>query len=59
VYGASDRHAAYPAANPVAPVDFVATVYHCLGVSPDQTLPDNQGRPQAVCPGAPIQEILS
>ncbi len=59
VYGASDRHAAYPAANAVPPVDLMATMYHCLGVSPEQTLPDNQGRPQAVCPGAPIGELLA
>jgi hypothetical protein len=58
VYGASDRHAAYPAANPVPPVDLMATIYHCLGIGPEQTLPDSQGRPLAVCPGSPILELL-
>jgi hypothetical protein len=59
VYGASDRYAAYPAANPVAPVDLMATIYHCLGVPGELALPDNQGRPQAVCPGTPIGDLLA
>ncbi|MBI3863142.1 MAG: DUF1501 domain-containing protein [Planctomycetia bacterium] len=59
VYGASDRHAAYPAANPVAPVDLMATVFHCLGIPPELTLPDSQTRPQVVCPGEPIGELLA
>lgn len=59
VYDASDRHAAYPAANPVPPVDLIATVYHCLGVAPEQTLPDNQGRAQVVCPGSAIRDLIA
>ena len=59
VYGSSDRQAAYPASNPVAPVDLVATVYHLLGVNPELTLRDMQGRPLVVCPGTPIQALLS
>jgi hypothetical protein len=59
VYGASDRHAAYPAANPVAPVDLMATIYHCLGAPPDLSLVDSQSRPQVVCPGSIISELLN
>jgi hypothetical protein len=59
VYGSSDRHAAYPASNPVAPLDLVATVYHLLGVREHLTLPDAQGRPLVVCPGTPIRELLA
>jgi hypothetical protein len=59
VYGASDRHAAYPAANPVAPVDLVATVYHLLGVAGHLAIEDQQGRPQVVCPGTPIRQLLA
>jgi uncharacterized protein (DUF1501 family) len=58
VYGSSDRHAAFPASNPVAPVDLVATVYHLLGVPAEQTLPDAQGRPLVVCPGTAIRPLL-
>lgn len=59
VYGSSDRHAAYPASNPVVPVDLVATVYHLLGVEPELTLQDAQGRPLTICPGTRIDALLS
>ncbi|HEY1598056.1 MAG TPA: DUF1501 domain-containing protein [Pirellulales bacterium] len=59
VYGASDNHAAYPAADAVPPVDLVATVYHLLGVSPDAVLNDQQGRPLTICPGTPIRRLLA
>ncbi|MGD9647654.1 MAG: DUF1501 domain-containing protein [Pirellulales bacterium] len=59
VYGASDRHAAYPAENPVAPVDLVSTIYHLLGVPAEQALEDKAGRPRIVCPGAPISALWS
>lgn len=58
VYGSSDRHAAYPASNAVAPVDLVATAYHCLGVPPHVALEDQQNRPLVVCPGEPIRQLL-
>ncbi|MBX7165237.1 MAG: DUF1501 domain-containing protein [Pirellulales bacterium] len=58
VYGASDRMAAYPAADAVRPVDLVATAYHCLGISPELTVHDSLNRPLVVCPGAPIRELL-
>jgi hypothetical protein len=59
VYGSSDRQAAYPASNPVQPVDLIATVYHLLGVPAELALADNQGRPQVICPGTPIRELLA
>jgi hypothetical protein len=59
VYGSSDRHAAYPASNPVAPLDLVATVYHLLGVDEHLTLADAQGRPQPIRPGLPIRQLLA
>ncbi len=58
VYGKSDRHAAYPAADAVKPVDLTATIYHLLGVDPHLTLPDQQGRPLVVCPGTPVPGLL-
>jgi len=59
VYGASDRHAAYPAKDPVQPVDLIATAYHCLGVAPNQELHDSQNRPMVVCPGNKVNGLLS
>jgi hypothetical protein len=58
VYGASDRHAAYPAADAARPVDLLATVYHLLGVPPELVLTDRSDRPLVVCPGEVIGGVL-
>lgn len=59
VHGSSDRFGAYPASNPTAPADLVATVYHLLGVPPDLVLHDTTSRPHFVCTGRPIRELLA
>ncbi len=51
VYGASDRIAAYPVENPVDPVDIHATVFHCMGLHPDQTMIDALRRPHPLSVG--------
>lgn len=58
VHGASDRYAAYPSANPVAPADVVATIYHTLGVGTETMLRDRLDRPIPLCLGQPIREVL-
>jgi hypothetical protein len=58
VYGASDRHGAYPADQPVTPADLVATVLHLLGVPPDLELIDRLGRPLRACSGRPVLGVL-
>ncbi len=58
VYGASDKHAAYPAADAVLPVDLMATVHHLLGIPPELAMADAQGRPQVICPGEPVMKLL-
>jgi hypothetical protein len=60
VCGASDGQAAYVKDRPVRPADICATVYHCLGIDPETTLPDRAGRPIAISQGGtPIHEILA
>ncbi|MBL8817500.1 MAG: DUF1501 domain-containing protein [Planctomyces sp.] len=59
VYGASDRHAAYPSQNPVLPIDLAATVYDLLGVPLDLQLTDNSGRPHIICPGTPLRQLYT
>lgn len=59
VYGQSDAQAAYPAENPVAPRDLIASVYHLLGVPDQQVLKDVSGRPQFVCPGKTITDLFA
>jgi len=58
VHGRSDKHAAFPEENAVAPVDLIATVYHLLGVPEDQILEDQNRRPQYVRPGSTIKALL-
>jgi hypothetical protein len=59
VYGASDRIGAYPSRNPLRPADILATMYHCLGLSPDFELRDRQQRPYALVPwGSVINDLL-
>ncbi len=59
VYGASDEAAAYVTAHPHDPKDFIATLYHLLGVPADTTLYDNENRPHHLVIGRPITGILA
>jgi uncharacterized protein (DUF1501 family) len=60
VCGASDAQAAYVKDRPVSPADICATIYQCLGIDPDTTVPDRGGRPVAISQGGePIREILA
>jgi uncharacterized protein (DUF1501 family) len=58
VYGASDNSAAHPTSNPHDPADFVATLYHLLGVPPETQIRDATGRPHTVIVGQPIAGLL-
>ena len=60
VCGASDAQAAYVKDRPVSPADICATIYECLGIDPDMTVPDRSGRPVAINQGGePVREILA
>ena len=54
VYGASDKVAAYPAENPVAPADVTATIFHLLGIPPRTEIHDTTDRPYPVSHGKVI-----
>lgn len=58
VHGQSDRHGGFPLDGRVEPQDLTATVYHCLGFSPETTVQDRVGRPLAISMGQPIEAIL-
>ncbi len=58
VYGSSDKHAAYPKDNPVSPEDFLATLYHALGVPPDAEIIDREQRPHRVCEGNAVSALF-
>jgi hypothetical protein len=59
IYGASDKHAAYPADSPVSPLDYAATLMHALGIAQDATVEDRVGRPIRVYGGEPIYGLFS
>jgi hypothetical protein len=59
VYGASDKHGAYPQEGRVLPPDLHATIYTCLGIDPTTELHDAQGRPFPISRGEPIRSILT
>jgi uncharacterized protein (DUF1501 family) len=60
VYGTTDKHAAYPRDNPVAPGDVVATIYHLLGIDPHMMVPDRTGRPIPIAHGGePIWGVIA
>lgn len=58
VFGASDKAAAYPAADKVTQNDIAATTYRLLGVSPETKVHDRLNRPYPVALGEPIHKLL-
>src|SRR5262249_18451128 len=55
VLGSSDRIGAYPASDPVDPVDIHATMYHSMGLSPEQPMHDHLRRPYPICTGRVVE----
>jgi hypothetical protein len=58
VHGASDRIGAFPAADPVSPAQFGATIYHALGIRPATQITDSLGRPYRVAEAEPVAALL-
>lgn len=58
VHGASDTLGAQPASGRVAPFDFTATLFHCLGFRPETEIRDTQGRPHPISRGEVIRQII-
>jgi len=59
VYGSSDKNGAYPADGRVQACDLIATMFHCLGYSPDTEIRDTEGRPLSLTRGTPIRSICT
>jgi hypothetical protein len=59
VYGKSDKAAAYPTDNPVSPPDFLATIYHALGIDPQAEIHDRENRPHRLVDGTPLTTLFS
>jgi hypothetical protein len=58
VYGQSDKIAGRPATNPTTPAEFVATIYHCLGLDPHAEVTDVGSRPLVLAKGNPIAALV-
>lgn len=58
-YGRSDKHAAYPLADPVTPGDLSATLFHALGIPADTHFTDLTNRPQRIVTGEPVIKLFS
>lgn len=59
VIGATDARGEKPAADPVGPEDLAATMYHCLGINPEDEFHTPEGRPiKIVNDGKVISDLL-
>ena len=59
VVGRTNDKAERPADRPLKPADLLATVYHQLGIDPQQTFKDHSGRPVPILDeGKPIAELV-
>src|SRR5262245_3835648 len=56
--GASDAIAAYPRELPLDPADIQATVYHCLGLHPEEEMRDQFGRPLPLSVGRVVSQLF-
>jgi hypothetical protein len=59
IIGATNPRAEFPIERPLSPNDLWATVYQHLGIDPEDSFDDFQGRPMPILPfGDPIKELL-
>jgi hypothetical protein len=59
IIGQTDREAGRPVSQAFTPEDLAATIFHCLGIGPDQEFQDAEGRPYRIYRGQPIRELLA
>ncbi len=58
VHGSSDKAAAYPQSDPVDPADIQATIYHCMGLAPEQVMYDLSHRLWPISNGKVVDALL-
>lgn len=58
IYGASDRHGAYPDRDPVRPDDLAATMFHLLGINHETEVHDALNRPHPIAAGKPVYDVM-
>ena len=58
LYGESDKHASAPKEKPVHPTEILATVYHALGIEPQQIVYNDIGQPRELVKAEPITALF-
>jgi hypothetical protein len=58
VYGKSDAHASLPSENPVHPTQFLATIYHMLGISPETIVYNHLNQPREIVQSKIVSELF-
>lgn len=58
VFGSSDKHGAYPATDAVNAGHLPATIFHLLGIDPQGTFRDREGRELSVCDVQPLYRVM-
>ena len=59
VYGSSDKIAAYPKDNPVSPEDFLATIYHAMGINPATLVYNHLNQPRELVQGEVVTGLFA
>jgi hypothetical protein len=59
VYGASDKHGAYPDRDPVRLEDVAATMFGALGLEPQTEVRDKLNRPLPIAAGRVVSELFA
>ena len=59
IYGASDKHAAYPSEDPVTPQDFATTILYAMGLPIEAHLLDREDRPRPITSGKVLHDLLA
>ncbi|MCE9603814.1 MAG: DUF1501 domain-containing protein [Planctomycetia bacterium] len=60
IVGATNAKGEYPTERPMSPNDLWASVFAHLGIDPENTFPDHNGRPMPLLPfGAAIPELMA
>lgn len=58
VVGQTDRQGGLPVTDAYTPADLAATIFHLMGVGPDEEFHDAQGRPYRFSQGTPIRALI-
>ena len=58
VVGATDRLGGDVVATAVSPKDILATAFYLLGIDPDTTVPDREGRPRRIAGAGVLRPVL-